>query len=121
MERDISICLQTQRGESQVKQITTTSYWKHVPKNSIFEGDPAVWAESLLTVILLMHSILNFKIRMSHPIWPTAYIIKQNIKAFTYIGIIYCWINKMNSYFYNPSDFTGENKWSLTNEMCWQI
>lgn len=87
-------------------QIITASYYKMCPSTAFFEGNPAVQIKSLLTVILLMHSILNFKSLMSHPVSPTAYIIKQNIKAFTYIGIIHCWINHINSYFYNPSHFT---------------
>lgn len=104
---NVAICLQIQREESQVKhQMTAASYWKKRAQTSIFEGDPAVQAEPLLTVILLMHSILNFKSLVSHPIWSTAYIIKQNINPFTYIGIIHCWINQINSYFCNPSDFT---------------
>lgn len=94
------------QGDGLGLQIITASYCTNVPKNSIFEGNTAVQAESLLTVILLMHSILNLKSLMSHPVSPTAYIIKQNIKAFTYIGIIHCWIKHINSHFYSPSNFT---------------
>lgn len=86
---NVAVCLRTQGWRQVRHQITTAFYWTNVLKNSIFEGDPAVQAVSLLTVILLMHPILNLKSLMSHPICPTAYIIKQNKKALTYIGIIH--------------------------------
>lgn len=87
---NVAVCIQTLKERQVRHQITTAFYWTNVIKNNIYEGDPAVQAESFLTIILLMHLILNLKSLMSYPIYSTAYIIKQNIKAFTYLGIIHC-------------------------------